>query len=294
MPAATADMAYDAIWSIDWSGARAVTRGIAVARLARGTDTAELVVPPAGARHWRRAAIVDRLAAEIESGQRLLIGFDFAFSFPAATLERLAIAAAAGMAGIRDRVAAICADDPDLYGGRFVAAAPPELFWRAGPRPRNWDEALRITDRRCAAATATRPESALKLVGAKQVGLGALAGMRSLAALEARCGAALAIWPGIAPTPGASAAVEIFPTLFRRAATGRLAKLRDGAALATAMAMYESAPPAGCASGPVDDNAADALISVAGMRATLRRGSAFRVPDDPRIAREGWIFGVPP
>ena len=128
----------------------------------------------------------------------------------------------------------------------------------------------------------------MKLIGPKQVGLAALSGMRSLAALRRRCGSGLSIWPATAPA-AASVAVEIFPTLYRRRATGRLDKIRDAGELARALAYW------GCEAPVLDrvpsDDETDALVSAAGMRATARLPGAFALPDAALAAREGWIFG---
>jgi hypothetical protein len=150
---------------------------------------------------------------------------------------------------------------------------------------------MRLTDTRCAEALSVQPESVMKLVGARQVGLGALAGMRCLAALRGRCGDRLAIWPADEPG-GASLAVEMFPTLYRRRATGRIAKIRDPDTLSRALSVFGCGAPA--ISGALGDDATDALVSAAGLREAVRGGGVTRLPPDARARREGWIFGVPP
>lgn len=282
---------FDEVWAIDWSGARGRLTGIAVARL--GSDAiAPALVPPPGGAPWTRAAVVDLLVAAIGQGRRVLAGFDFAFGLPAEVLPALGLAGCRDLPCVWRHVDQACAGAADLHGGPFVDAAPAGLFWRGGPRPPGWIAAMRMTDTRCAESLGARPESAMKLIGAKQVGLGALAGMRSLAVLRRRCGPGLAVWPADDPGRG-SVAVEMFPTVYRRRATGSTAKIRDPALLARALAAFGCAmPPAAAAS--LGDDATDALVAAAGLREDARRASAFALPPAPRIRREGWIFGVPP
>jgi hypothetical protein len=279
---------FDEFWAIDWSGARARPRGIAVARLAAGSSSPALSWPDGGGA-WTRAGVVAALAEAVLGGRRVLAGFDFAFGFPQAALTPLGLSARAGLPELWEAVDRTCATAPDLHGGPFVEAAPAGMFWRSGRRPDGWTAGLRLTDTRCAAVGGVRPESVMKLIGPKQVGLAALSGMRSLAALRRRCGATLSIWPATPPVAG-SVAVEIFPTLYRRRATGRLDKIRDAAELARALAHWGCEAPT-LDRAPTDDET-DALVSVAGMRAAARLPGAFAVPDDPRVACEGWIFGL--
>jgi len=281
---------FDEIWAIDWSGAKGTLAGIAVARLVADAAVPELLAPPSG-RHWTRAGVVDRLAGAIAGGRRILAGFDFAFGLPVETLAPLGLGGCRDLPAVWRAVDRAAAGGADLHGGGFVEAAPPGLFWRAGPRPPGWSPAMRLTDTRCAEAMSVRPESVMKLVGARQVGLGALAGMRCLAALRGRCGDRLAIWP--VDDPGRpSLAVEMFPTLYRRRATGRIAKIRDPDTLSRALSVYGCGAPA--VSGTLGDDATDALVSAAGLREAVRGGGAPCLPPDARARREGWIFGVPP
>jgi hypothetical protein len=281
---------FDEVWAVDWSGARGRPRNIAVARLTADARMPELLRPAHGP-VWTRGAVLDRLAQAIGEGRRVLAGFDFAFGLPVETLTPLGLAGCRDMPALWAAVDRVCAAAPDLHGGPFVAGAPAGVFWTRGPRPPGWSAALRLTDTRCAQTSGALPESVTKLVGAKQVGLAALSGMRFLAALRARCGPALAIWPAEAPERP-SVAVEIFPTIHRRLSTGRGGTIRDAATLSRALDVL------GCATPSLDrtpsDDETDALIAAAGMRATLRASRAFALPAAPRARREGWIFGVDP
>lgn len=281
---------FDEFWAVDWSGARARPRGIAVARLSAGGRVPELLQPRAGAA-WSRLEVLERLASAIGEGRRILAGFDFAFGLPVETLPPLGLAGCRSMPAVWAAVDRACAGAADLHGGPFVERAPSGVFWTRGPRPPGWTAAMRLTDTRCAEATGAIPESATKLVGAKQVGLAALSGMRFLAALRRRCGAALAVWPAeTAQRP--SAAVEIFPTIYRRRATGSVAKIRDAGTLRRALDSLGCAPPA--PDRALSDDETDALVAAAGLREAVHAPGAFALPAARRVRREGWIFGVSP
>jgi len=273
---------FDRFLGIDWSGAaQAGYRGIAVAECLAGRTAPRLIKPPGG-KTWTRSAVLEWLLAELASGspqQRLLVGFDFAFALPGdgRPLDQL-------WADVDAR----CAGDADLLGRRYVENDP--RFWRAGPRPATWNETPRATESACYAAGLGSPQTPFQLIGAKQVGKGALAGMRLLHALREGASDKIGVWPFDLEDPATdprSVCVEIYPRLFiRRAALGNR-KLRDRDDLNHALNQLDSI---GLPSGRFDDHEADALISAAGLR---------KLADDARYWQagagqaEGWIFGVP-
>lgn len=282
---------FDEIWAVDWSGAKGRYRGVAVARLAqRGGMVAEIVPGPIGG-SWTRTAVVERLTREMEAGRRLLVGFDFAFSFPSSVLDGWGIGPRASMRDVWAHVEAGSDAAADFYAGAFVEAAPAGLFWRRGARPQGWNSDLRAVDHAATSRTGVRPESVMKLIGPKQVGLGALAGMRALRALTHGVGPGFTVWPE-AEIGDTSVIVEIFPTLFRRQALGRTDKIRDGVALAHALAAF-GVRAAEAGAGALSDDVTDALVSAAGLRQYSRQPQAFALPRDRLARREGWIFGVP-
>lgn len=285
---------FDSCWAIDWSGARSGYRGVAVARARTGSREVNPVPPPPGLAHWTRTALVARLAAEIAGGERMLIGFDFAFGFSRDSRAALGLASGWSLCEVWAEVDRRCMGAPDHYGGAFVEAAADGIYWRRGKQPAGWAEGLRRVDLRARDAAGVRPESLLKLVGTKQVGLASLAGMRALHALSAAAGPRLAVWPGPV-RQGQSVVVEIFPTLFRRAALGRVAKIRDAAMLAEALAWWKARGGADAVArrdGSISDDVTDALVSAAALRKIIGVPDALAEPQDPDAAHEGWIFGV--
>ncbi len=287
---------FDEFIAIDWSGAGGAYRGIAVARCAPG-EAAPRLVRPAGPR-WTRTAVADWLGRELSAGRRLLVGFDFAFGLPfepgsgylAGRANRVG-----GIFALWDLIEAASRDEADFGCAAIVADARfSPLYWRAGKQPRSWVGRRRLAELACAAATSTRPETVFKLVGPKQVGKASLAGIRVLRHVRTAHPAHVAIWPFEA-VGTKSALVEIYPTLFRKQAADGLAKLRTRAELNLALKRLGSRGlRADARAEPLTDHDTDALISAAGLRRLAAEPSrALAEIADPRIRREGWIFGVP-
>lgn len=273
------DSAFDRCIGIDWSGAaQPGYAGVAVAQCRAGRREPALVAPSGGAARWTRGAVLDWLRQELRSGERLLVGFDFAFALGGTGLSGPALWA---------QVEAACAADPDLLGSRYAANDP--RFWQRGTRPAGWTPRHRPAEDACVAAGLGHPQSPYQLIGAKQVGKGALAGMRLLHRLHGEAADTVAIWPfdRRAGRDRRSVVCEIYPRLFiRRAGLGN-AKLRDRDDLNHVLNGLDSI---GLARGTFDDHQADALVSAAGLRqsagdAALWAAGAGRA--------EGWIFGVP-
>ena len=218
----------------------------------------------------------DWLLVELRKPQRLLVGIDMAFALPAPF---------AAPPQLWAEVDALCAADADFWGGAYAQADP--RFWHRGARPAGWLEFKRPAELACRDAGLGRPETPLKLIGAKQVGKGALAGMRLLHRLCNEAGEQCAVWPFCGVPDRRSVIVEIYPRLFIRSAGLGDAKLRVPAQLNAALRTFDSQPSALQA---FDDHQADALISAAGLRQLSRRPALWQAGlDQP----QGWIFGVP-
>lgn len=263
---------------------------VAVCRPGRGAP--DLVPPPAG-RAWTRSGVRDWLIDRIGSGGRPLVGIDCAFSLPfdraGAYFRRPATAP-----DLWALVDAVCADDPDLGGLSFVRhPAFADGFWTAGARGPGHAMPQRATERACREDGLGAPESPYKLIGAKQVGKGGLAGMRLLHALRAALGDRVAVWPFDGPPDGRAVVAEIYPRLFLRRAGAGNGKLRDWGTLALRLAALGSEPCEVRPDAP-SDHETDALVSAAGLRAIAADPAVWSPPAlDPRArAQEGWILGV--
>ncbi|MDB5393568.1 MAG: hypothetical protein JWM91_1074 [Rhodospirillales bacterium] len=277
---------------VDWSGATgSAYSGIAVAECPRGTDPPVLVRPPG--RRWRRADFVDWVTARAGQGERLLIGIDCAFALPAAMAGPI-LGDSYSVSALWAHIDGICADVEDYYGGAFAehhAHAP--LFWRSGPRPAGFAEHHRATEQACRAAGFGAPESPLKLVGARQVGKGGLAGMRVLHALKQRLGDDFAVWP-FDPSESASiVCVELYPRLFMRMAGHGNTKVRTPDALNRCFAaLATSSYPKNHET--FSDHESDALVAAAGLRFIADDRAVWSPSglDSLAVRAEGWIFGV--
>ena len=283
---------------IDWSGAKGARQkgiAIAVADAAGG--------PPVLARHdsaWSREDVLNLLTEELPPDT--LVGLDLGISLPFADEGAFFPGWEKSPADARalwQLIDEICESDPHLSAGSFVDH--PELsryFRRHGGREGDRFHGsgaahrrgrMRVTEE-AQAAHGCKPYSNFNLVGAAQVGKSSLTGMRVLNRLAGR----LPVWPIDELPESGSAVVEIYTALVA-IETGRnasRAKVTDYEALNTALDRLDSPPVPG--SGPIEDHAADALLTAAWLRIAAERRELWH-PEEmtPEIARtEGWTFGA--
>jgi hypothetical protein len=275
--------------AIDWSGAKGKRyAGVAVAECNGGDAPPMLVDPPQG--WWSRQAVFDWLYAGLERGPAL-VGIDCAFSLPFA-VARTYFPAEATVFDLWDLIEQATADHPDFLGGPFAEhPAFASGFWSGGRQPAWYTDPHRLTERVCRADGYGSPQSPYKLIGSKQVGRGALAGIRMLRALRA-ADPRVAVWPFEEPAPGQTVFVEIYPRLFLKRAGFGQRKIRSPGDVDAALAHLGSQPARLPAS--VSDHDADALVSAAGLRWLAARPEVWAPAALDAAARrqEGWIFGV--
>ncbi|MEL6915289.1 MAG: gephyrin-like molybdotransferase Glp [Pseudomonadota bacterium] len=223
-----------------------------------------------------RPVAEDRLAARmeraLERGERLLIGFDFPFGYPAgfaravtgqddplALWAHLAEALPTTADG-RNRMAVAAA-----MNARFPGDGP---FWfdpfGAGSVPRTKPAEFPVGEWRAAERRAKGAFSCWQLGGAGSVGSQALTGIASLARLRARFPGQVAVWP-FEPLEAPIAFVEIWPSL-----------------LAAEVAR-------GQREGEVNDAAQVRILADAVARLAPEELSAML---DVHAPEEGWIFGL--
>jgi hypothetical protein len=283
---------FDRFVGVDWSGATgSAYSGVAVAECRAGSGAPALVPPPG--RRWRRADFADWVAAQAATDERLLIGIDCAFALPEPTASAL-LGDSYSAAALWSYIEAICASDGDFYGGGFAdheEHAP--LFWRSGPRPADFAEHHRATEQACRAKGLGTPESPLKLVGARQVGKGGLAGMRVLNWLKQRLGEAFAVWPFDPTKTARVVCVELYPRLFMRMAGHGNGKVRTLDALNVCFEALRSSRYVGNVEAS-SDHETDALVAAAGLRFIAAEGAVWSPNGLDSLGRraEGWIFGV--
>jgi hypothetical protein len=261
---------------IDWSGAVGSRHpSVQVAVCGAGGDAPELVLPAGGV--WSRTGVLDWLGGL--SGD-VLVGMDAGFGFaavppftgPARTLWA--------------EIDAVAAADPDLGGHSYIAHHR-EMFWTgAADGPRHLKAHLRLTERVYAQSRLGTPTSNFVLLGASQVGKATLSAMRLLHHLN------WPVWP-FDPLPGRGPMIlEIYAQAFARMA-GTRGKLRDKAALDSALVHFgsQALPPAFPAIFP--DHVGDAIVTAAGLRAIAGEEKWWMPAGLAAVcATEGWTFGV--
>ena len=210
----------DAIW---WAVARIASR-IKV-------DEPEYV----RTRHEALDRLAGLIAGELDSGRRVLVGFDFPFGYPAGVAERLT-GKASGLA-LWDWLAARIGDASDNGNNRYdVAAAINDTYPGLGPfwgRPSAWlyttipvrssertEQNAHPPERRICDIRATGAKTVWQLAYAGSVGSQMLLGRPALKRLteDPRIAGRAAVWPfetGL-QTPDAQVAIaEVYPSLLR-------------------------------------------------------------------------------
>lgn len=283
--------------AIDWTGAAGPRqRAIKLAAWDRDQPHPRLIEPPAG-RLWGRQSVLDWLLAG-GAGPGALVGFDLSFAPPFFDLDPPAyfpgtMWTAQDIPSLWAEVEARAAAAPNLeVGPLFDDPAFAGLFRRPrGPALGSGYRRFRRTEQAWNQPGRPRAETFFHLIGASQVGLASLTGMRLMHRLgqDRR----FSFWPlEAAPDPARTVIVELFTRLFLdRAGLGR-AKARDADTVNRALAAFGGAPlPPGPA---LDDHASDALISAAGMMQLAGRSALWAPPGlTPAVARcEGWVFGI--
>jgi hypothetical protein len=286
-------MTFDAFVGVDWSGAKGARhRGIQVAVCSPGRGSPRVVAPPDGA--WARSALLE-WTLETLGKRRILVGFDFSFTLPYIDRDAYFPGSHRAPRCAQDlwRLVDRDSDDGlDFYAGAFVGASPFATHFRTpGQVGARFSRRHKVVERACVEQGLGAPESVFHLIGPKQVGLGSLAGMRFLLALQ-NAAPKVRIWPFDPAQSDASVVVEVFPRAFLAAAGQAQAKVRSAESLNAVLRAYGSRPMN--IRGVVDDNIADAAVTAAGLRAWSDDPGLWRpTAMDARVRRtEGWIFGV--
>jgi hypothetical protein len=285
--------------AVDWSGARgARQKGIAVA-IARAEGGAPVLLPPPDAKGWARAEV---LALLLDLPGATLVGLDLGMSLPFADAGAFFPGWDASPADARALwvlIDTLCADDPHLEAGGFVAHPEASRYFRHGkgaegdrfllPGAATREGRFRVAEAAQRAA-GVRPVSNFNLVGAAQVGKSSLTGMRMLH----RLGPQVPVWP-VDPLPEQGSVVtEIYTSVAARlgGVTGAATKVRTYQALNDALDLLGSPPVRG--EGTIDDHSSDALLTAAWLRRVHSMRDLWHPPGlTPEVARtEGWTFGA--
>jgi aminopeptidase YwaD len=278
------------IIALDWSGAadeRSQRRKIW--RCLARSEEDRLRVVGLESRMTRRE-VVAQLVETVGEGERLLVGLDFAFSLPHGYVAQLGDSPAESW----EDVVAWCTEE----GEEVLTECPPPFWGRARTRKPSAGELPRFglgSLWRKVERAAAPAKSVFQISGPGAVGSGALRGIPLLAQLRE---AGFAVWPFDRPAEGQSAVVEIYPRLFARAVRKSSARERRDHLAALVAQGDVLVPEEAIEQAASNDDAFDALVSVAGMWRALRAGGFGRYGDefyvDPAVRTEGWIWGLGP
>ena len=226
---------FDAYVMVDWSAAKVPRTGrdsIWVCWHDRAGE--RLVNPPT--RHQAKALLADWLADPMACGQRVLIGFDFPFGYPAGFAARLGLSGPPWRA-VWEEIARLVSDDEHNANNRFdVAAAMNERisgakfpFWGCpvrparnclGPKHHRGHEQNNLAERRLIDEYMRTAQPCWKLLGAGSVGGQILTGIPAVRALrdDPRWRNSARVWPfetGLrTPADGALIIAEVYPSLW--------------------------------------------------------------------------------
>ncbi len=264
---------FDDILIVDWSGGK--DRGPTPKRDAIWMGDG--VAPPLYCRNRQvaLAALTHRIDTALTQGIRLLIGVDFGLAYPKGFARHITgqTSPFAMWDWLAERV-----DDTPQDNNRFDIAAEmnrslpgigpfwgnglkrdiPDLPRKGRDRSYHWATSRRDTERLCPGSF-----ECWQLAGAGSVGSQIIMGLPVLAALRARFGKRLTVWPFEAPGDGVTL-VEVWPSLIAKS----IANLKR-----------------------TDDILDAAQVSI--LAATLARADIKVLLSAPEIAKEeGWILGA--
>jgi len=250
--------------AVDWSGATHSARSHIW--LAEAMSPTELVRLESGRDR-------DQLYSHLQSlpSEGLVIGLDFAFSFPGWFVQSLGLQSAIELW-------------PHVvgHGEAWLSRCEPPFWGRPGrPRPPEMQPALRLTDRAVPRTSGIAPKSIFQIGGAGAVGTGSIRGMSLLHAFHS---AGASIWPfssGTSPT-----LVEIYPRLM----TGPVHKSNRAQRAALLARRYPNLAPEHARLANASEDAFDAAVSALVMME--HASDLLALPDevDPMLRLEGRIW----
>ncbi len=286
---------FDQFVGIDWSGAKSPinTKSIAVARGEQGQG-APILHPEIRS----RTAVAEWIEGLAKIDKRILIGIDCNFGY-AHSVVRKKLGAKAIAHDLWAEVDKVNQSQPNFFAGNFWTHQNYKSdFWTEGKMPDGFQMPKRQTEIMCADNGYGRPESPFKLIGAKQVGKGGLAGMRMAHYLKSKLGQDIAIWPFDEHIDNAKIVMsEIYPRQFLMRVGHGITKVRDTETLNNILPFFQSNKIK--ETKQITDHDTDALVSATGLRYLC--GMNKIIP--PQILNpetmtaeakqcEGWIFGV--
>jgi molybdopterin-guanine dinucleotide biosynthesis protein B len=276
---------FDRVLVVDWSAANLPTSPTRRANaIWIGCHDAE------GGAEWHhrtraaaRAHLGDLIDTARASGQRLLVGFDFAFGYPAGFAARLT--GRSDPCAVWAWLAEAIQDSPDNRNNRFEVAARINAAFPEGPGPfwshpsgQHWPglpfrragidyAVLGLAETRAAEAAAKGAKSPWMLFNPGSVGSQSLLGLPVIHHLVQR--GVVAVWPFDQTDAAPVVLAEVYPSLL-------------------------AGPVAICANryGIPADQAQVRLLACALWRLSARGGLGPLLPAPAIAAEEGWILGA--
>ena len=287
---------FDRFVGIDWTGAKLPIRSpsIAVAMCDQGTEMPPtLIFGP-----WSRQMVADYIARLVKDKKRTLVGIDCNFGYAMAVIEaQLGYGKTAF--DLWQTVDQCCANDANFFAGEFWTHPDyAAFFWTSGKQPLDFRMPRRVTETACGECGFGWPESPFKMIGAKQVGKGGLAGMRLAHHLKKTYGDQVAIWPFDTDAVCNTAVIvitEIYPRQFIKRSGFGSQKIRTFDDLNAALVKMHSKV---FHDDFHSDHDTDAIIAAAGLRYLcgnqphLAHGLSHPHTNRIMLETEGWIFGA--
>lgn len=297
---------------IDWSGAKTPKRSHSIALAecnsgychSTGVKSSVMSSPTAVQNRLSREDVYNVLSKSIKSKRRTLVGIDCNFGYCQSVAQKQ-FQTNIKAQQLWTEINTLCKGDTNFFAGNvWTASTLSKDFWCDGKQP-GWFDAKRlrrVTEQAAADQGLGIPESPFKLIGAKQVGKGGLAGMRFLHQLKREFGDNVAIWPFENHLMQTATLVitEIYPRLFIRFAGFGNQKVRTIKDLNSILATLDSAQyKQENQNSDLNDHLTDAIIASAGLRYFVESTNSKNPLDtdklpDAAIELEGWIFGVNP
>jgi uncharacterized protein YbdZ (MbtH family) len=256
------------IVAIDWSGAkRGAGRKIWAAEFRNNEPVPDLVTGK------DRAEICDYLIKAARDTPKMVVGLDFAFSFPAWFVQTQA-------SSVQQLWAKV-----DQEGEQWLTECKSPFWGRKNmPRCDLGNKAhYRRTEGRERIISGIRPKSVFQINGGGAVGTGSIRGMMMLHRLNAQ----FSIWPFDATWPRM---IEIWP----RALTEKVRKTDKDERKKYLASNYPKIPTGWRGAAEKSEDAFDAVVSACVMQKHKDALSSLKATSDPNIRLEGQIWFPPP
>ncbi len=288
---------FDIFVGIDWSGSKSPKRSFSIAYAYCSHDSRH--PPNYDVSKLSRTDVFNKLANLVESNNKSLVGIDCNFGYNI-DIGQEQFGHDISALKFWKYVDEINGEHDNFFAGEFwLHPKFKHYFWTQGKQP-EWYKAERLrrtTELNAINQGAGTPETPFKLIGAKQVGKGGLAGMRMAHQLKGAFKDKVALWPFERHLCNTANLVitEIYPRLFIRHADHGNQKVRDINTLNNVINQFDFNSYT-----KIDDNLndhlTDAIISSAGLKWFHQHEFDIQTVPLPSRASlfEGWIFGVKP